>query len=92
MGLPRKCDARHLSTASPNKSQPSCRPVSKAIRTSSFKIEPDATRTNRETFAEDFLLEHSHSTLRLAVIEITASASATPREPQQSAQSFGFPS
>jgi hypothetical protein len=66
--------------------------VSKAIRTSSFKIEPDATRTNRETFAEDFLLEHSHSTLRLAVIEITASASATPREPQQSAQSFGFPS
>jgi len=92
MGLPNKCDARYHSPASTNTSQPSCRPVGQANRTSSHKIEPDAIRAKRLSFAEDFLLEHSNSNLRVAVIEILTSASATPREPQQSAQSSGFPS
>jgi hypothetical protein len=66
--------------------------VGQANGTTSFKIESDAIRAKRLSFAEDFLLEHSNSNLRVTVMEIMASASATPREPQQSAQSSGFPS
>jgi hypothetical protein len=52
----------------------------------------DGAKSNRLTFAEDFLLEHSNASLRLALFEISASAGSASREPQQSAQHFGFPS
>jgi len=92
MGLPKKCDTRYLSPATPNESRSSFRNGGQANESTLFKTEPDAIRAKRLSFAEDFLLEHSSSNLRVAMIEILASASATPREPQKSAQSFGFPS
>jgi hypothetical protein len=92
MGLPKKCDARNCLSAGRSTSHNSFRPAGQADRTNSSGIEPDGARRKRLTFAEDFVLEHSHSGLHITLTGISASAGIAPREPQQSTQSFGFPS
>jgi hypothetical protein len=92
MDFLQKCDARNRLSAGRSTSQNSFRPEGQADRTSSSGIEPDGTRAKRLIFAEDFMLEHSRSGLHISLTGISASAGTAPREPQQSAQSFGFPS
>jgi hypothetical protein len=92
MDFLQKCDASNRLSSNRNTSQNSFRPVSQADRTNSSLIEPDGTKVKRLTFAEDFMLEHSHSGQHIDLTAILASAGTIPREPKQSAQSFGFPS
>ena len=61
MDFLQKCDASNRLSSNRNTSQNSFRPVSQADRTNSSLIEPDGTKVKRLTFAEDFMLEHSHS-------------------------------
>jgi hypothetical protein len=86
------CDVRNFQSVGRNKSQHTFRSVGQADRARSSANESGGTKSNRLTFAEDFMLEHSNASLRVALFEITASAGSTSREPQHSAQHFGFPS
>jgi hypothetical protein len=88
MDLLKKYDARNLPSTSRNKSQHSFRPVGQTDRTNSFGIEP----AKRLAFTEDFMKEHSHSGRSIALIGFAVSYGTAPKEPQPSAQSFGFPS
>jgi len=92
MPLLKQCDARNRLSAGRIKSQHSYRPAEQVDRASSSVVEMDRTRANRLTFAEDFLLEHSHSGRHITVVEISASAGIAPKEAHHSAQHFGFPS
>jgi len=92
MDFLQKCDASNRLSSNRNTSQNSFRPVSQADRTNSSLIEPDGTKAKRLTFAEDFMLEHSHSGQHIDLTGILASAGTALREPQQSTQFFGFPS
>lgn len=92
MGLPKKCDARDCPSSGRSASHNSFRPAGKAERINFSGIEPEGARREKLTFVEDFMLEHSHSGLHIDLTGILASARTAPREPQQSTQSFGFPS
>jgi hypothetical protein len=56
------------------------------------QVEPDRTRAQRLTFAEDFLLEHSFSGVDIVNIEISGSTGISPKERSESSQSYEFPS
>jgi len=92
MDFLQQSDARNRLSSGRNTSQNSFRPASLADRTNSSRIEPDGVRAKRLTFSEDFMLEHSHSGRHIDLDQILASAGTAPREPQQTTQSFGFPS
>ena len=65
MDFLQKCDARNRLSADRSTSQNSFRPAAQADRTNSSGIETDGTRAKRLTFAEDFMLEHSHPGLHI---------------------------
>jgi len=46
-------------------------------------VEPDRTRAQRLTFAEDFLLEHSLSGVDIVKVEISGSTRFSPKERDQ---------
>jgi hypothetical protein len=92
MSLAKKCDTRDRLSAGRGRSQHSFRPASRADRTNSIEMKPDGAQANRMSFAEDFLLEHTHSSLRIAFVGRTPSSATAPREQQMSAQCYGFPS
>jgi hypothetical protein len=60
--------------------------------TRSSGINQDGTQTNRLTFAEDFMMEHSNFGRSIALLGIAARRGTAPKKLQPSAQSFGFPS
>jgi hypothetical protein len=70
---------------------PSGKPNGLTGRNNSFGIELDGPGTKRLTFAEDFMMEHSHSGRSITLTGIAVSYATTPKEPQSSDQSFGFP-
>jgi hypothetical protein len=88
----KKCNARNRLSAGRNKSQHSFRTAGQPDRADSSKIEHNVTRPATVTFAEDFMLEHSHPGRRIALMGMADSYEAASREPQESTQSFGFPS
>ena len=92
MGTPKECDARDRLSAGRNQSQYSFRPVGQSDRASFSVTEPDGTGASRLTFAEDFMLEHSNSGRRIALVGSAGSYGAAPKEPQKSTQYYGFPS
>ena len=92
MGILNKNGTRNLPSASRDKCQHLFMSVGQADRTNSSGIKLDGTRANRLTFAEDFMMEHSHSGRSIALIGIAVSYGTAPKESQPSAQSFGFPS
>jgi hypothetical protein len=91
MTLVKNCDTRNRLFAGRNKSQHTFRSVGQTDAASSSGIETEGARSKSLSFAEDFMLEHSHSVL-IAVMGSAGSFGAAPREPQKSTQSFGFPS
>jgi hypothetical protein len=91
MILANKSDKRERLSAGRSRSQHSFRPVSQTPRASSSGIEAGGT-TSSLSFAEDFLLEHTHSSLRITVIGMSGNSSTAPREQCESAQCYGFPS
>jgi hypothetical protein len=92
MSLAKKCDTRDRLSTGRNRSQHSFRPVGHTDRASSSGIEADGAGANRQSFAEDFLLEHTHPSLRITVIGMSGNSGSMPREQNQSAQCYGFPS
>lgn len=93
MNLAKQCDTRSRLSTGRNKSEHSFRPVGQADRATSSGIEPDGTRAKRMTFAEDFMLEHTHSGLRIAVIGMAGNSGAASREQHNKlTQCYGFPS
>lgn len=92
MDLLKKCDARNLTPARRKTNPHSFRQVGQANRTNSSGSDSDGASLSRRTFADDFMLEHSHSSLQMTLIGIAASYGSASKEPQPSAQSYGFPS
>jgi len=88
----RKCDARNLPSTRRKKIEHSFRQLSQAYITNSAAIKQDGTQTNRRTFAEDFMMEHSNFGQSIALAGIAARHGTVPKKLQPSAQSFGFPS
>jgi hypothetical protein len=54
--------------------------------------EPVTASVQRSSFAEDFMLEHSNSSLLIAIMGSNEGHGAAPGESHKSAQSYGFPS
>jgi hypothetical protein len=92
MSLATKSDKRDRLSAGRSRSQHSFRTVSAADRANSSGIATDGAGPDRLSFAEDFMLEHTHSSLRLAFIGMAGKSGTAPREQHKSAQCFGFPS
>jgi len=91
MGLAKQCDTRDRLSAGRSRSQHSFRPVSYTDRPSPSAIGVDEV-AKRQSFAEDFLLEHTNSSLRFSSIGKAGKSGIAPREQQKSAQCYGFPS
>lgn len=89
MGFANSCDTRSRLSAGRSKSQHSLRPVD---RSNSSTCAGDNSLTNQPSFAEDFMLEHSHGHKQFTLIEVSANCEAAPKAMQNSAQSYGFPS
>jgi hypothetical protein len=92
MGLANKRDTRIGFSAGRNRNQHSFRQVDQADRVNTSAVEADEARASRLTFIEDFMLEHCHRGLHIAILEVAGSYGTALKEPQQSAQAFGFPS
>jgi len=92
MSLAKKCDTRDRLSAGRSRSQHSFRPASQADSANSSGIELDEATGNRLSFAEDFLLEHTHTSLRIAFRGMAGNSGTSPREQHKSAQCYGFPS
>jgi hypothetical protein len=92
MSLAKKCDTRDRLSAGRARSQHSFRSTSHSDRVNSTEIETDGARGNRMSFAEDFLLEHTNSSIRIGLIGMAGKSGNPPREQQKSAQCYGFPS
>jgi len=56
------------------------------------QLKPDESRLNHQTFAEDFLLEHSASAVHVFKIGIANNSELTKQEASELCQLFGFPS
>ena len=92
MSILKNYDARARLTVGRGKSQYLSRPAGQPRKVNPSGREPEKTQVNRLTFAEDFMLEHSHPGRRIALMGMADSYEAASREPQESTQSFGFPS
>jgi len=92
MSLATKSDKRDRLSAGRNRSQHSFRPVNQADAANAPGIEKDGARVDRLSFAEDFMLEHTHSSLRITFRGIASNTAAAPREQHKVAQCYGFPS
>lgn len=92
MSLAKQCDTRDRLSAGRVRSQHSRRSMSHSDRANSTEIEPNRAEASRMSFAEDFLLEHTNSGLRIALIGMAGKSGTAPREQQMSAQCYGFPS
>jgi len=92
MSSPKEYESADRLSTGRNRVHRSFRQSGQAERIAASGVEPSEISTKQSTFAEDFMLEHSHSGLHIDLTGILASARTAPREPQQSTQSFGFPS
>jgi hypothetical protein len=92
MSLAKTSDKRDRLSAGRIRSQHSFRPVSVADRANSSRIETDGARPGRLSFAEDFMLEHTHSGMHIAVIGMSGASASVAREQHKSTQCYGFPS
>jgi hypothetical protein len=92
MGQLKECDARDRLSAGRSKSHPSFRQSGRANMCNSSETELDGARAKKTTFAEDFMLEHSHSGLLIAMMGSAGSYAATSKELHKSTQHYGFPS
>lgn len=92
MSLATKSDKREPLSAGRSRGQHSFRPASVVDRANSSGIVMDGATGNRLSFAEDFMLEHTHSGLLINVIGMAGASASVAREPYKSTQCYGFPS
>lgn len=92
MSLANIRDTRNRLSAGRNRKQHTFRPAAEAERANSSGIASGEVRANRLSFAEDFMLEHTHSGLLITLMGLKGSSGTASREQQKSAQCYGFPS
>jgi hypothetical protein len=90
MGHFKDCESADRLSATRNKIHRSFRQSGQTDRIAASGMEPDKMSAKQSTFAEDFMLEHSNSSLFIAMME-SASRRGAPRETQKSTQYYGFP-
>jgi hypothetical protein len=92
MGHLKECEARDCLSAGRNKSRNSFMPAGEADHSNSSGIELEGSGERKSSFAEDFMLEHSNSSLFIAMIGQAGRYGAAAKEPHKSTQYYGFPS
>ncbi|MGD0546871.1 MAG: hypothetical protein ABR991_03495 [Terracidiphilus sp.] len=92
MGHLKECEASNRLSAGRNKSHSTFMPAGPAVSTDSSGIERDGAGARKTSFAEDFMLEHSNSSLFIAMMGSVGRYKSAPKEPQKSTQYYGFPS
>jgi len=94
MDVPRKCDTRNRLSAGRNKNRRTFRATDQTDRNSVSGADQGENGVHQLTFAEDFMMEHSFTSLRFSVVGIKGGSRTARKqpEPQPSAQYFGFPS
>jgi hypothetical protein len=92
MGRLKECEARDCLSAGTNKSRNSFRPAGDADHSNISGIKLEGSGVRKSSFAEDFMLEHSNSSLFIAMIGRAGRYGAGGKEPQKSTQYYGFPS
>ncbi len=88
----KECEARDRLSASRNKSRNSFRLTEEADNNNSSGTKLEGASERKSTFAEDFMLEHSNSSLFIAMIGRADRYGAGAKEPHKSTQYYGFPS
>lgn len=73
MSVPKKCNAKDHLFAIRNKGRSSLRRAARADEANPLEMRPGKPRTNRLTFVEDFVLEHSSRGLQFTSIEMGGS-------------------
>lgn len=73
MSVLKNCDAKVQLFAGRNKSQEKLSQTARAGEANAREIAPERPGASRPTFAEDFMLEHSHTSVRITSIEMTGS-------------------
>jgi hypothetical protein len=91
MGHLKECEARDCLSAGRKKSHNSFRPAAEADHSNSSGTKLEGASERKSTFAEDFMLEHSNSSLFIAMIGRAGRYGAGAKEPQKSTQYYGFP-
>jgi hypothetical protein len=92
MGQLKECETKDRLSAGRNKSRNSFRPAGEADHSNSSGIELEGSGERKSSFAEDFMLEHSNSSLFIAMIGTAGRYGVAAKEPQKSTQYYGFPS
>jgi hypothetical protein len=92
MSLLKNSVAENYSSPGWEKSRKLSRSERKADRANRSGVKPDGAKAKSPAFAEDFMLEHSSSGIRLKLIVVPSTTGAGPHESHQSSECFGFPS
>lgn len=90
MGHLKECESVDRLSVGRNKVHRPFSQPGQADRISASSMEPDGNSVKQPTFAEDFMLEHSNSSLFIAMMG-SASRHGAPKEAQKSTQYYGFP-
>ncbi len=91
MGHLKECESADRLSAGGNKSHRSFKLAGQAGRISASGVEPEGINAKQPTFAEDFMLEHSNSSLFIAMMGSAGRYAGAPKEPAKSTQQYGFP-
>ncbi|MGA9130117.1 MAG: hypothetical protein WB425_18440 [Terracidiphilus sp.] len=92
MGQIKECGVRNRLSSGRTKNQFEFGPAGQSDRSKSSRIETDGARVKRPSFAEDFMLEHSHAGLLIAIMGSAVRYGSAPAEPLHPTQYYGFPS
>jgi hypothetical protein len=92
MSLANQSEKRERLSAGRPRSNHSFRPIHQADSATSSRTEQHGAKEDRMSFAEDFMLEHTHASLRIAFIGVAGDSASSSREQYKSAQCYGFPS
>jgi hypothetical protein len=92
MSLLKNSVAGNYPSAGWEKSRKQSRPERKTNRHNRSEVKPDSAQTQSHAFAEDFMLEHSSSSMRLSFTVVPSTSGAVSQESYPSSEYFGFPS
>ena len=89
MSLANQSDKRERLSAGRPRSKHYFRPSHQVDSAAPSQAERNESNTERPSFAEDFMMEHTHTSLRIAFVGMAGDSSS--REQYESAQCYGFP-
>jgi hypothetical protein len=92
MRLPKKITAKNRLSPGLDRNRHSVRSTRNANQTNFPGENPEIAIKNRAAFADDFMLEHSRSSLCTVLVADADSSGGAPQKAQQSSECFGFPS